>query len=104
MVLNGQRVFSAVLRPGDVLATTSGLVAYSGVRVGNDQTAEFTPVSSYPGMTAEVRARLSSMKVAPVAAEVSAEVPNVEVRDLPPPVTIAPRTTAQPKAKRADLN
>jgi hypothetical protein len=26
------------LRPGDVLATTEGLVAYSGARVGNDQT------------------------------------------------------------------
>lgn len=92
------------LRPGDVLATTSGLVAYSGVRVGNDQTAEFTPISSYPGMTAEVRARLSEMKVAPVTAEVSAEMPNVEVYDLPPPVTIAPRTTARPKAARAELN
>ena len=40
------------LRPGDVIATTDGLVAYSGVRVGNGQTAEFTPVASYPGLTA----------------------------------------------------
>ena len=54
------------LRPGDVIATTDGLVAYSGVRVGNDQTAEFTPVASYPGLTADVRARLGEMKVAPV--------------------------------------
>ena len=30
------------LRPGDVLATTDGLVAYSGIRVGNDQTPDFT--------------------------------------------------------------
>jgi hypothetical protein len=57
------------LRPGDIIATTSGLVAYSGVRVGNAQTAEFTPVASYPGLTADVRARLGEMKVAPVAAE-----------------------------------
>src|SRR5882724_9968576 len=28
------------LRPGDVIATSSGLVAYSGVRVGAEQTAE----------------------------------------------------------------
>src|SRR5215470_4090758 len=40
------------LRAGDVIATTDGLVAYSGVRIGNDQTAEFTPVASYPGLTA----------------------------------------------------
>ena len=59
------------LRPGDVIATTNGLVAYSGVKVGNDQTAEFTPVASYPGLTAEVRARLGEMKVAPVSAETS---------------------------------
>ena len=37
------------LRAGDVIATTDGLVAYSGVKVGNNQTAEFTPVASYPG-------------------------------------------------------
>ena len=69
------------LRPGDVIATASGLVAYSGIRVGNDQAAEFTPVASYPGLTAEVRARLGEMKVAPVSAEVNAEVPVLEVRD-----------------------
>ena len=39
------------LRSGDVIATTDGLVAYTGVRVGDDQTAEFTPVASYPGLT-----------------------------------------------------
>ena len=60
------------LRSGDVIATTDGLVAYSGVRVGNDQTAEFTPVASYPGLTADVRARLGEMKVAPVSAEMVA--------------------------------
>ena len=45
------------LRPGDVIATSNGLVAYSGTRTANGQTAEFTPVASYPGLTAEVRAR-----------------------------------------------
>jgi hypothetical protein len=87
-----------------VLATTSGLVAYSGVRVGNDQTAEFTPISSYPGLTADVRARLSEMKVAPVTAEVNAEAPPPEVPDNPPAVGSVPKAPAQPKAKRAALN
>src|SRR6202022_5105311 len=57
------------LRPGDVIATTNGLVAYSGVRVGAGQTAEFTPVASYPGLTADVRARLGGLKVAPPTTE-----------------------------------
>lgn len=57
------------LRAGDVIATTNGLVAYSGIRVGNNQTAEFTPIASYPGLTPDARARLGEMKVAPVTAE-----------------------------------
>jgi hypothetical protein len=94
------------LRPGDVIATTSGLVAYSGIRVGNDQTAEFTPVASYPGLTAEVRARLGEMKVAPVSAEVA-------VTDLPASLinpTVAPATTGSVPSstplrdKRAEVN
>jgi hypothetical protein len=59
----------ASLRAGDVIATTDGLVAYSGIKVGNDQSPEFIPVASYPGLTAEVRSRLVEMKVAPVPAE-----------------------------------
>ena len=92
------------LRPGDVLATTNGLVAYSGIRVGNDQTADFTPVSSYPGLTAEVRARLGEIKVAPVNAEVIADAPAPQLRDDPPVVGSIPKTTAPvAKAKRAEL-
>ena len=60
------------LRPGDVLATTDGLVAYSGIRVGNDQAPDFTPVASFPGLTPEVRARLNDMKVAPARADMAA--------------------------------
>ena len=55
-----------------MIATTDGLVAYTGVRLGTSQTAEFTPVASYPGLTAEVRARLGEMKVAPVTPKWSA--------------------------------
>jgi len=92
------------LRPGDVIATTSGLVAYSGVRVGANQTAEFTPVASYPGLTAEVRARLGEIKVAPVAAEmVAVEAPREASREVALPAAAVPKTTA-PKAKRAEVN
>jgi hypothetical protein len=57
------------LRSGDVVATADGLVAYSGIRLGASQTAEFTPVNAYPGLNAEVRTRLGEMKVAPVNAD-----------------------------------
>ena len=88
------------LRAGDVIATTDGLVAYSGVKLGVNQTAEFTPVASYPGLTAEVRARLGEMKVAPVAAETVAN-------DAPPPDVLPALSVpkvASPKAKRAEVD
>jgi hypothetical protein len=89
------------LRPGDVIATTSGLVAYSGVKVGTGQTAEFTPVASYPGLTNEVRARLGEMKVAPVSAEMIAN-------ETPPPDGGLPATalpkTASTRGKRAEAD
>jgi hypothetical protein len=92
------------LRPGDVIATTSGLVAYSGVRVGADQAAEFTPVASYPGLTAEVRTRLGEMKVAPVSGEVaSTDIPASLVNPASAPVTTGSISKpATPRDKRAD--
>jgi hypothetical protein len=94
------------LRPGDVIATTSGLVAYSGVRSGVNATAEFTPVASYPGLTADVRARLGEMKVAPVSAEiVNEDAPQAETgRDAVPAAAVAPKPRPAARAKRADLN
>jgi len=90
------------LRPGDVIATTTGLLAYSGVKVGVNQTAEFTPVASYPGLTSDVRARLGEMKVAPVAAETIAnEMPLPEASA--PPVTSVSKSSSV-KDKRAEVN
>jgi hypothetical protein len=93
------------LRPGDVIATTNGLVAYSGVKIGVNQTAEFTPVASYPGLTADVRARLGEMKVAPVAAEmVATEIPSPEAsRDIELPTASVPKTIST-REKRAEVN
>ncbi|TMJ22530.1 MAG: hypothetical protein E6G93_06575, partial [Alphaproteobacteria bacterium] len=92
----------ASLRPGDVIATTDGLVAYSGVRVGNNQTAEFTPVASYPGLTADVRARLGEMKVAPVTADMVAS--DAPTPAASPSVTSSVSKSISPKAKRAELD
>jgi hypothetical protein len=92
------------LRSGDVIATTDGLVAYTGVRLGTDQSAEFTPVASYPGLTADVRARLGEMKVAPVSAEmVAGTAPLPEARrDDDLPTASIPKTAAPKAAKRAE--
>jgi hypothetical protein len=93
------------LRPGDVIATANGLVAYSGVRTGVSQTAEFTPVASYSGLTADVRARLGEMKVAPVLPEMFASetrLPETS-REVALPATSAPKTVSA-RAKRAEVN
>jgi len=93
------------LRSGDVVATTDGLVAYTGVRLGAEQTAEFTPVSSYPGLTASVRARLGEMKVAPVSAEMVGETVMPESRsEIAMPASVVPKSTASKAAKRAEVN
>ena len=90
------------LRPGDVIATTDGLVAYSGVKVGDGQTAEFTPVASYPGLTPDVRARLGGMKVAPVRAEMIANdaVSPEASRDVVLPVTTVPKSATLGRSGR----
>jgi Protein of unknown function (DUF2865) len=50
------------LRPGDIVATNQGFVAYSGSGRG---TAEFTPIASYPGLSPEWRERLAHTRIAP---------------------------------------
>ena len=98
-------ILDSSLRPGDVIATADGLVAYSGVRLGTSQTAEFTPVASYPGLTADVRARLGEMKVAPAAADMLAnQTPLPEAsRDVELPTASVPKAVSA-RAKRAEVN
>lgn len=93
------------LRPGDLVATSNGLVAYSGVRVGNAQTAEFTPVANYPGLTAELRAKLGEMKVNPVSADVGGDDSEAMQADTTGsiPVPGAPDTKAALMSSRAQM-
>jgi hypothetical protein len=60
------------LRPGDIVATNDGLMAYNGSNVvgsGNagakKQAANFTPISSYSGLSADLRRKLTETKIAP---------------------------------------
>ncbi|NEW86936.1 DUF2865 domain-containing protein [Rhodopseudomonas sp. WA056] len=74
------------LRAGDIVATADGLVAYTGVRLGVEQTPDFTPVADYPGLTPSLRARLGEMKVAPVNEQIAEQAPPALGRDVSLPV------------------
>lgn len=50
------------LRPGDVVATKEGLMAFTG---GRNKAAEFTPANSYTGFAKGYREQLSAMRVTP---------------------------------------
>jgi hypothetical protein len=97
-------VLDSSLRAGDVVATTNGLVVYSAVRIGNAQSAEFTPIASYSGLTADVRARLGEMKVAPVSAEmIASDLPPLDATVIAAPVLVPPRAALQ-RDKRAEAD
>jgi hypothetical protein len=53
------------LRPGDIVATNQGLVAYNGAGGGRKRNAEFTPVEAYSGLSGEMRRKLSETKIDP---------------------------------------
>jgi hypothetical protein len=50
------------LRPGDVVATKHGLVAFTGMK---NKVADFTPVSTYRGLAKSSRDKLSELKIMP---------------------------------------
>ena len=50
------------LRPGDVVATKSGLVAFTGMK---NKVADFTPIDSYRGVPKSTRDKLSDVKIMP---------------------------------------
>jgi len=54
----------ATLRSGDIVATNSGLMAYSN---GKDGKQSFTPIASYSGLSAELRQRLTETKIVPAS-------------------------------------
>jgi hypothetical protein len=52
------------LRPGDVIATTGGLAAFTGT---HNNIAEFTPVENYSRLPKNTRDKLAETKIAPPA-------------------------------------
>jgi len=55
------------LRPGDIVATNNGLMAYNGGTSAR-KTANFTPVAAYSGLSGELRRKLTETKITPAAA------------------------------------
>jgi hypothetical protein len=79
------------LRPGDVVATNTGLMAYSAGPNGST----FTPISTYAGLSADLRRQLAENKIEPAAEEPAP----------PPPVREAEATSARStKNKRAQVD
>jgi uncharacterized protein DUF2865 len=79
------------LRPGDIVATNAGLMAYNGGPAGST----FIPISAYSGLSADLRRQLTETKIEPAAQEPAP----------PPPVRQAEATSARStKNKRAQVD
>ena len=83
----------ATLRPGDIVATNNGLMAYNGGS-GRKPGASFTPIAAYSGLSTELRRKLTETKIEPAAATPAAPAP------VAPPDTTA---STRGKSKRAQV-
>jgi hypothetical protein len=88
------------LRPGDVVATTEGLVAYSGIG-RNDPVPEFTPVSSFLSLTPQLRARLNDVKVPPAREEMATNTAATPLVIRNPPAVNNGSKPSQARGKRS---
>jgi len=75
------------LRPGDIVATDRGFVAYNG---SSRRSKEFTPIASYTGLSAEMRQKLAGAKITP--------------RDVTPRPAGAADVTGSASERRAQLD
>src|SRR5262249_59312187 len=71
------------LRAGDIVATKAGLMAYSGGANG----PTFTPISTYAGLSADLRRQLTETKIEPAAEEAAPPPPLLHPDAGPPPRT-----------------
>ena len=53
------------LRPGDVVATAAGLKVFKGSKGETHKTADFTPIGNTATISADVRRKLATIRVAP---------------------------------------
>ena len=78
------------LRPGDIVATNSGLMAYDAPA---GRPAGFTPIVAYAALNPELRRQLAETKIAPAAE-----------RPAPPPVRQAQTPVQSTRNKRAQAD
>lgn len=87
------------LRPGDIVATNTGLMAYAGATPSANGTgakqASFTPIESYSGLSTDLRRQLTETKITPAME-----------RPAPPPTRQADAAlpTRPAKTKRAQAD
>jgi hypothetical protein len=79
------------LRPGDIVATNGGLMAYNGT--GGKQPS-FTPIDAYAGLSADLRRQLTETKIAP-ATERPAAAPPARQADATLPARTGKNKRAQ---------
>ncbi len=68
------------LRPGDIVATNGGLLAYNGAA----KAPTFTPIGDYAGLSADVRRQLTETRIAPATERPAAPPPPVRQAEAPP--------------------
>jgi hypothetical protein len=78
------------LRPGDIVATNNGLMAYDATP---GKQPSFTPIDAYAALTPELRRQLAETKIAPATE-----------RPAPPPVKQAQAPVASTRNKRAQAD
>lgn len=83
------------LRPGDIVATDKGMQAYRGGS-GRRGGAEFTPIESYSGMSAEMRRQLTEATIVPAPTPSTAPATTTGQASSAPP--------AQPDPRRVQLS
>jgi hypothetical protein len=89
----------ATLQAGDIVATNAGLMAYNGgTATGRRQASNFTPISSYSGLSSDLRRKLTETKIAP-ATEAPAP---VAIKPVAPADGVATARSARNKRVQAD--
>jgi hypothetical protein len=85
------------LRPGDIVATNAGLMAYNGSNgSAKKQAASYTPINSYSGLSGDLRRKLTETKVAPA--------PETLARPQQAPQGEATSTVRNAKNKRVQVD
>jgi hypothetical protein len=83
------------LRPGDVVATKSGLMAYNGTK---NKVADFSPIDNSRGLAKSARDKLTDAKVGPASRQADVKVTQSSSRAVAEtPSTPVPRVPEQPR-------